>query len=96
LILPAFSVGGWFATLAVAGYIVLTVRKLVKTELITDAEPMSKPSPFSTLEIWAWAAIFVASFGVAYFNPTALGTTARTCLPLLLAANVLGYMVGSG
>ncbi|KAG0533790.1 hypothetical protein BDA96_04G223200 [Sorghum bicolor] len=92
----AITFGGWFATLAVAGYTVLAVRKLVKTELITDAEPMSKQSPFSTLEIWAWAAIFVASFGVAYFNPTALGTTARTCLPFLLAANVLGYMVGSG
>ncbi|CAD6204630.1 unnamed protein product [Miscanthus lutarioriparius] len=96
LILPAFSVGGWFATLAVAGYTVLAVRKLVKTELITDTEPMSKPSPFSTLEIWAWSAIFIASFGVAYFNPTALGTTAITSLRFLLAANVLGYMVGSG
>ncbi|CAN6294118.1 unnamed protein product [Urochloa humidicola] len=73
----------------------LAVRKLVKTQVI-PAEPMSKPSPFSTSETWAWAAIFVASFGVAYFNPTALGTTARTCLPFLLAATVLGYMVGSG
>lgn len=88
-------VGGWFASLAVAGYTALAVRKLVKTQLI-PAEPMSKPSPFSTFETWAWAAIFVASFGVAYFNPTALGTTARTCLPFLLAATVLGYMVGSG
>ncbi|RCV43593.1 hypothetical protein SETIT_9G306500v2 [Setaria italica] len=87
--------GGWFASLAVAGYTALAVRKLVKTQLI-PAEPMSKPSPFSTFETWAWAAIFVASFGVAYFNPTALGTTARTCLPFLLAATVLGYMVGSG
>ncbi|CAD6212214.1 unnamed protein product [Miscanthus lutarioriparius] len=92
----AITFGGWFATLVVAGYTVLAVRKLVKTELITDTEPMSKPSPFSTLEIWAWSAIFVTSFGVAYFNPTALGTTAITCLPFLLAANVLGYMVGSG
>ncbi|KAG0550008.1 hypothetical protein BDA96_01G303100 [Sorghum bicolor] len=96
LIFPAFSVGGWFATLTVAGYTVLAVRNLVKTELIPDTEPVSKPSPFSTSEIWSWTAIFVASFGVAYFNPTALGTTAKTCLPFLLAANVLGYMVGSG
>ncbi|CAN6305732.1 unnamed protein product [Urochloa humidicola] len=86
---------GWFASLAVAGYTALAVRKLVKTQVI-PAEPTSKPSPFSTSETWAWAAIFVASFGVAYFNPTALGTTARTCLPFLLASTVLGYMVGSG
>ncbi|KAJ1296082.1 hypothetical protein BS78_01G271700 [Paspalum vaginatum] len=91
----AITFGGWFASLAVAGYTALAVRKLVKTQLI-PAEPMGKPSPFSTLEIWACAAIFVASFGVACFNPTALGTTARTCLPFLLAATVLGYMVGSG
>ncbi|KAK3157263.1 hypothetical protein QOZ80_2AG0118480 [Eleusine coracana subsp. coracana] len=84
--------GGWLASLAVAGYTALAVRKLVKTQLI-PAEPMSKPSPFSTFETWAWAAIFVASFGLAYFNPTALGTTARTCLPFLLASTVLGYMV---
>ncbi|KAL6906309.1 hypothetical protein ACP4OV_003910 [Aristida adscensionis] len=93
--LAQMLVGGWFASLAVAGYTALAVRKLVKTQLI-PAEPMSKPSPFSTLEIWAWAAVFVTSFGVAYFNPTALGTTARTCLPFLLASTVLGYMVGSG
>ncbi|KAG0550009.1 hypothetical protein BDA96_01G303100 [Sorghum bicolor] len=92
----AITFGGWFATLTVAGYTVLAVRNLVKTELIPDTEPVSKPSPFSTSEIWSWTAIFVASFGVAYFNPTALGTTAKTCLPFLLAANVLGYMVGSG
>lgn len=91
----AITFGGWFATLAVAGYTALAVRKLVKTQLI-PAEPMSKPSPFSTVETWAWAAVFVASFGVACFNPRALGTTARTCLPFLLAATVLGYMVGSG
>ncbi|NP_001151575.2 lrgB-like family protein [Zea mays] len=91
----AITFGGWFATLAVAGYTALAVRKLVKTQLI-PAEPMSKASPFSTVETWAWAAVFVASFGVACFNPRALGTTARTCLPFLLAATVLGYMVGSG
>ncbi|CAL4932493.1 unnamed protein product [Urochloa decumbens] len=86
---------GWFSSLAVAGHTALAVRKLVKTQLI-PTEPVSKPSPFSASETWAWTAIFVASFGVAYFNPTALGTTARTCLPFLLAATVLGYMVGSG
>lgn len=92
----AITFGGWFATLTVAGYTVLAMRKLVKTELLAPSEPTKKPSPFSTSEIWAWSAIFVASFGVACFNPTAFGTTARTCLPFLLAANVLGYMVGSG
>jgi hypothetical protein len=91
----SFLVGGWFASLAVAGHTALAVRKLVKTQLI-PAEPMRKPSPFTTSETWAWAAFFAASFGVACFNPTALGTTARTCLPFLLASTVLGYMVGSG
>jgi len=88
-------VGGWFASLAVAGYTALAVRKLVKTQLI-PAEPMGKPLPFSTSETWACGAIFVASFGVAYFNPTAFGTTAKTSLPFLLAATLLGFMVGSG
>ncbi|KAF6995173.1 hypothetical protein CFC21_011723 [Triticum aestivum] len=87
--------GGWFASLAVAGYTALTVRKIVKTELIA-AEPMGKPSAFATLEFWAWGAVFVASFATAFVNPTALGTTARTCLPFMLASTVLGYMVGSG
>ncbi|KAE8779096.1 putative protein ywbG [Hordeum vulgare] len=87
--------GGWFASLAVAGYTALTVRKIVKTELIA-AEPMGKPSAFVTLEFWAWGAVFVASFATAFVNPTALGTTARTCLPFMLASTVLGYMVGSG
>ncbi|PWZ56639.1 Plastidal glycolate/glycerate translocator 1, chloroplastic [Zea mays] len=48
----AITFGGWFATLAVAGYTALAVRKLVKTQLI-PAEPMSKASPFSTVETWA-------------------------------------------
>ncbi|KAM3402996.1 hypothetical protein ACQJBY_006653 [Aegilops geniculata] len=87
--------GGWFASLAVAGYTALTVRKIVKTELIA-AEPMGKPSAFATLEFWAWGAVFVASFATAFVNTTALGTTARTCLPFMLASTVLGYMVGSG
>lgn len=83
------------ASLSVAGYTALAVRKMVKTEMM-PAEPMSKPSPFSSIEVWAWSAIFLSSFILAYINPTALGTSARTCLPFLLAATVLGYMVGSG
>ncbi|KAJ6854292.1 plastidal glycolate/glycerate translocator 1, chloroplastic [Iris pallida] len=88
-------VGGWLASLAVAGYTALTVRKIVKTEMI-PAEPMGKPSPFSSLEVWFWSGIFLSSFILALTNPTALGTSARTCLPFLLAATVLGYMVGTG
>ena len=89
------AVGGWLASLAVAGYTAISVRKMVKTEMI-PAEPMSKPSPFSTIELWAWSGIFVASFAGAYLYPTLLGTPARTCLPFLLASTVLGYIIGSG
>ncbi|KAG9150485.1 hypothetical protein Leryth_010861 [Lithospermum erythrorhizon] len=88
-------VGGWLASLCVAGYTAIAVRKLVNTEM-TPAEPMSKPSPFSTTEVWAWTGIFLASFAGAYFYPDALGTSARTCLPFLLSSTVLGYIVGSG
>ncbi|KAL3738609.1 hypothetical protein ACJRO7_020050 [Eucalyptus globulus] len=88
-------VGGWLASLSVAGYTAITVRKLVKTEM-TDAEPMAKPSPFSSLELWTWSGIFVISFISAFLYPTSLGTDARTCLPFLLASTVIGYMVGSG
>uniref|UniRef100_A0A0D3HH04 choline-phosphate cytidylyltransferase n=1 Tax=Oryza barthii TaxID=65489 RepID=A0A0D3HH04_9ORYZ len=86
--------GGWFASLVVAGYTALSVRRIVKTQLI-PAEPMKRPSPFGPLEFWAWAAVFVASFAVAYVSPTALGTTATTCLPFLLASTVFGYILGS-
>ena len=90
-----FSVGGWLATLCVAGFTVIAVRKAVKTEMV-DAEPMGKPSPFSSIEVWTWTGVLLLSFVGALFYPTALGTAARTCLPFLLAATVLGYMVGSG
>ncbi|CAD5180301.1 plastidal glycolate/glycerate translocator 1, chloroplastic [Musa acuminata AAA Group] len=86
---------GWLASLSVAGQTAITVRKIVKTEMI-PAEPMAKPSPFSNAELWTWTAVFVSTFVLAFMNPTALGTSARTCLPFLLAATVLGYMVGSG
>ncbi|KAE8724177.1 Plastidal glycolate/glycerate translocator 1 [Hibiscus syriacus] len=87
--------GGWLASLCVAGFSAIAVRKIVKTEMI-DAEPMKKPSPFSPIEFWAWGGIFLSSFVSALFYPTALGTAARTCLPFLLASTVLGYMIGSG
>nr|GMD78176.1 plastidal glycolate/glycerate translocator 1, chloroplastic [Ipomoea batatas] len=88
-------VGGWLASLCVAGYTAISVRKMVKTEMIA-AEPMSKPSPFSSLEAWTWTGILLISFVGALFYPTALGTNARTCLPFLLSSTVLGYIVGSG
>ncbi|GLU05326.1 hypothetical protein SLE2022_224300 [Rubroshorea leprosula] len=86
--------GGWFATLCVAGFTAITIRKIVKTEMI-DPEPMAKPSPFSPLEFWTWSGIFVISFVASLLHPTVLGSNARTYLPFLLASNVLGYMVGS-
>ncbi|XP_076916919.1 plastidal glycolate/glycerate translocator 1, chloroplastic-like isoform X2 [Bidens hawaiensis] len=88
-------VGGWLASLAVAGYSAIAVRKLVKTEMI-PAEPMAKPSPFSSLELAAWGVISVASFVAALKYPELLGTNARTCLPFLLGFTVIGYIVGSG
>ncbi|KZV25535.1 hypothetical protein F511_27520 [Dorcoceras hygrometricum] len=88
-------VGGWLASLSVAGFTAIAVRKLVNTEM-TPAEPMPKPSPFTSLELWIWSAIFLVSFVAAFLYPTGLGTNARTCLPFLLASTVLGYIVGSG
>ncbi|GLJ46637.1 hypothetical protein SUGI_0982720 [Cryptomeria japonica] len=88
-------VGGWVASLCVAGYTAITVRRMVKTKMI-PAEPMPKPSPFSRNEIWFWTTIFVLSFTLAVLSPLAFGTRASTCLPFLLAATVLGYIVGSG
>lgn len=82
------------ASLCVAGFTAIAVRKIVKTEM-TNAEPMAKPSPFSPVEVWTWIGIFIISFVSALLSKTALGTAARTCLPFLLASTVLGYMVGS-
>ncbi|KAA8521209.1 hypothetical protein F0562_011884 [Nyssa sinensis] len=87
-------VGGWLASLSVAGFTAIAVRKIVKTEMMV-AEPMAKPAPFSPFEVWTWSGIFLISFAAAYFYPTVLGTSARTCLPFLLASTVLGYMIGS-
>lgn len=89
------AVGGWLATLCIAGFTAIGIRKMVKTEMV-DAEPMAKPSPFSPIEVWSWSGILLISFVSALLYPTALGTGARTCLPFLLASTVLGYMVGSG
>lgn len=88
-------VGGWAASLYVAGYTAIAVRKMVKTKMIA-AEPMPKPSLFSRKELSFWTIILSASFILAVLSPMALGTYARTCLPFLLAATALGYIIGSG
>ena len=59
------------------------------------AEPMEKPSPFSSNELWAWTAVLLGSFGLAVFSPSALGTVPLTTLPFFLAATVVGYIVGT-
>ncbi|GAV88153.1 LOW QUALITY PROTEIN: LrgB domain-containing protein, partial [Cephalotus follicularis] len=92
--IPAASAGGWLASLCVAGFIAIAVRKMVQTEM-RDADPMAKSSPYTPLEIRTWGGIFLISFVSASFYPTVLGTAARTCLPFLLASTVLGYLVGS-
>eukprot|EP00252_Welwitschia_mirabilis_P019630 TRINITY_DN459_c0_g1_i2.p1 TRINITY_DN459_c0_g1~~TRINITY_DN459_c0_g1_i2.p1 ORF type:complete len:489 (-),score=56.99 TRINITY_DN459_c0_g1_i2:550-2016(-) len=86
---------GWLASLCVAGYTAISVRRIVRTEMI-PAEPMPKPSNFSSKEIWFWGVVFISSFVSAGVAPTALGTTAKTCIPFLLAATALGYIIGSG
>uniref|UniRef100_A0A0D6QST2 LrgB-like protein n=1 Tax=Araucaria cunninghamii TaxID=56994 RepID=A0A0D6QST2_ARACU len=91
----AILVGGWVASLCVAGYTAITVRRIVKTEMI-PAEPMPKPPPFSRKELWFWTTVFSISFIFAVLSPMAFGTYARTCLPFLLAATALGYIIGSG
>lgn len=91
----AILVGGWAASLYVAGYTAIAVRKMVRTEMIA-AEPMPKPSPFSRREIWFWTIILSVSFILTVLSPLAFGTYARTCLPFLLAATALGFILGSG
>ncbi|KAK6947344.1 hypothetical protein RJ641_000817 [Dillenia turbinata] len=86
---------GWLASLSVAGYTAISVRNMVKTEMI-EAEPIAKPAPFSSIEVLSWAGVFLNSFIAALLYPTVLGTNARTCLPSLLASTVLGYMISSG
>ncbi|KAI3907671.1 hypothetical protein MKW98_016315 [Papaver atlanticum] len=74
----------------------LFIQRWVPVTEMVDSESTQKPSPFSSFEVWVWTVIFVSSFVAAYVNPIALGTSALTCLPFLLAAIVLGYMVGTG
>eukprot|EP01018_Ginkgo_biloba_P020618 Gb_26583 [translate_table: standard] len=59
------------------------------------AEPMPKP-PFSRKEIRFWTIILSVSFILVVLSPMVFGMSARTCLPFLLAATALGYIIGSG
>ncbi|XP_002982386.2 plastidal glycolate/glycerate translocator 1, chloroplastic isoform X1 [Selaginella moellendorffii] len=90
----AILVFGWAATLAVAGYTAVAVRGIVRTKL-EPTEPTPKPAPFTAKEITTWSIVFVLSFGLAVLSPGALGSFPATALPFLLAATVLGYMLGS-
>ncbi|KAK6137247.1 hypothetical protein DH2020_028994 [Rehmannia glutinosa] len=51
--------------------IAIAVRKMVNTEMV-PAEPMPKPSPFSSVELWTWSGIFLISFVSAFLYPTIL------------------------
>ncbi|KAG0560853.1 hypothetical protein M758_9G019100 [Ceratodon purpureus] len=90
----AILVGGWMGTLLVAGYTAVQVRKMVNTELL-PAEPVAKAAPFTNTEIFSWTAIMLLSFGMAVRYPTALGPETTTTAPFLLAATVVGYLVGT-
>lgn len=82
------------ATLLVAGYTAVQVRKMVNTELL-PADPVPKAAPFTSTEMFSWIAIMLLFFGMAVRYPTALGPEATTTAPFLLAATVVGYLVGT-
>ena len=88
------AVGGWMATLLVAGFTAVQVRNMVKTELL-PAEPVAKAAPFTNTELFAWTSVMLLTFGMAIRYPTALGPEATTAAPFLLAATVVGYLVGT-
>jgi len=91
---PCIAVGGWVATLLVAGFTAVQVRNMVKTELL-PAEPVAKAAPFTNTELFAWTSVMLLTFGMAVRYPTALGPVATTAAPFLLAATVVGYLVGT-
>lgn len=88
------AVGGWIATLFVAGFTAVQVRNIVKTELL-PAEPLAKAAPFTNTELFTWISIMLVTFGLVVRYPTALGPEATTAAPFLLAATVVGYLVGT-
>ena len=82
------------ATLLVAGFTTVRVRTIVNTELL-PADPVPKAAPFTSTELFSWSAIMLLSFGMAVKYPTALGPETTTSAPFLLAATVVGYLVGT-
>ncbi|KAG0559925.1 hypothetical protein KC19_10G139600 [Ceratodon purpureus] len=90
----AILVGGWMGTLLVAGYTTVQVRKLVNTELL-PVDPVPKAAPFTSTERFSWIFVMLLSFGIAVRYPTALGPVAVTAAPFLLAATVVGYLMGT-
>jgi hypothetical protein len=90
----AILVGGWMATLLVAGFTTVQVRKMVNTELL-PVDPVPKAAPFTFTERFSWIFIMLLSFGIAVRFPTALGPVAVTAAPFLLAATVVGYLMGT-
>lgn len=88
------AVGGWMASLLVAGYTAVQVRKMVNTELL-PADPVPKAAPFTSTERISWIAAMLVFFGVAVRYPTVLGPESTTAAPFLLAATVVGYLVGT-
>lgn len=90
----AILFGGWMASLLVAGYTAVQVRKMVNTELL-PADPVPKAAPFTSTERISWIAAMLVFFGVAVRYPTVLGPESTTAAPFLLAATVVGYLVGT-
>jgi putative effector of murein hydrolase/putative effector of murein hydrolase LrgA (UPF0299 family) len=90
----AIVVGGWACTLLVTGYTTVRVRKMVKTELL-PADPVPKPAPFTSTERVCYIAIMLLGFGMALLYPNALGPVATSASPFLLAATVVGYVLGT-
>lgn len=78
----------------VTGYTTVRVRKMVKTELL-PADPMPKPAPFTSTERFCYIVIMLLGFGMALLYPNALGPVATSAAPFLLAATVVGYVLGT-
>ena len=81
-------------TLLVAGFTAVQVRNMVNTKLL-PTDPVPKAAPFTNTELFSWTAIMLLCFGMAVRYPTALGPEATTTAPFLLAATVVGYLVGT-
>ncbi|KAI9119490.1 hypothetical protein K1719_009366 [Acacia pycnantha] len=83
-------VGGWLATLCVAGFTALAIRKAVKTEMM-DAESMEKPSPFSSYSIWKHLELMLERAFHSYLLPMCWATCLVLGFHQLGFEPVLGY-----